>query len=336
MVKRTPSSWTMAALLMAAVVPSQASVTPFYDDIDTVLPNRVVDYGNRHPFDRNLQTVDEAGEAHQSLVYDANSVHEPIRIHFLTDLLEARRGESFDMDLKIDYILETALPEAATRWAQHLSVVPVQGSGIDVRSDTCYGAFGDFVPSQTVVDADLVVIVGGVDVFLQNGEEYAVCEERTLAVGSACELDQYDRPIVGFINFCLGFEAPDAGLRNYIQRAYSQWMRVSLSQDLTEPDPTDVTVHELAHVLAFSSWLFKYFRDDEGNPRTPRPFTNQEVMCADGKTAMARFPASSTLAGIAAPDGSMEYSITTYVPQLLVSTSRTPVSHIPTDRECDR
>jgi hypothetical protein len=46
-------------------------------------------------------------------------------------------------------------------------------------------------------DADLVVLV--------TGESGTLCETAaTLATARPCELDQYDRPVVGTINFCLG------------------------------------------------------------------------------------------------------------------------------------
>ncbi len=75
------------------------------------------------------------------------------------------------------------------------------------------------------------------------------CGSSTLAYASACYLDQKDRPIVGNVNFCLA------------NSAYSEW---------AESDIEKVVLHELIHVLGFSSFLYSFFRDESGLPRTPR------------------------------------------------------------------
>ncbi len=85
-------------------------------------------------------------------------------------------------------------------------------------------------------------------VSLQDSE---ACDERTLAYANPCYLDQYDRPIVGAINFCPQRTTPS-------------------SDPSTIGHDVDVATHELVHVLGFSSILFSFFRDEAGNPRTPR------------------------------------------------------------------
>ncbi|XP_011409337.2 PREDICTED: leishmanolysin-like peptidase [Amphimedon queenslandica] len=60
--------------------------------------------------------------------------------------------------------------------------------------------------------------------------------------------DEYDRPIAGYINFCSG------GI-------------TSASSDLFI---FTVAKHEVLHALGFSNGLFPWFRDENGNPRTPR------------------------------------------------------------------
>ena len=69
-----------------------------------------------------------------------------------------------------------------------------------------------------------------------------------LAFASACQMERNtDRPIAGYINFCPeALEGADSG---YV---------LSVAQ------------HEMFHALAFSSQLFPYWRDQEGQPRTPR------------------------------------------------------------------
>ena len=73
----------------------------------------------------------------------------------------------------------------------------------------------------------------------------------TLAYASYCQRASDDRPTIGRINFCPRMLPPsvtDAGFENLLYTA----------------------LHELTHVLVFSSSLFNYFRDDSGVERTPR------------------------------------------------------------------
>ena len=73
------------------------------------------------------------------------------------------------------------------------------------------------------------------------------CQPGVLAYATPCYLDQMDRPIVGNINFCI--DAPFSG---------------SIS------DQQKVALHEVLHVLGFSASLFSFYRDENGQPRTPR------------------------------------------------------------------
>ena len=92
-----------------------------------------------------------------------------------------------------------------------------------------------------VPDADLLIYVTAVST--------KSCSSSTLAYATACFLDQNDRPIVGSINFCLQSNAFSA---------------------LQTSDQQKVVLHETMHVLGFSSYLFSFFRDETGQPRTPR------------------------------------------------------------------
>eukprot|EP01137_Pigoraptor_chileana_P037188 Opistho-2@33885 len=70
-----------------------------------------------------------------------------------------------------------------------------------------------------------------------------------LAYAAPCRKDQLDRTVAGYINFC-----PDR-----------------LSADPNDWDDQVATaVHEMMHVLGFSSYGFAYFRDENGTPRTTR------------------------------------------------------------------
>jgi len=70
----------------------------------------------------------------------------------------------------------------------------------------------------------------------------------TLAFAGACQMESnMDRPIAGSINFC------------------PAWFT-----DTSNEFIFSVTKHEMLHALAFSRSLFPFWRDSEGNPRTPR------------------------------------------------------------------
>ena len=60
-------------------------------------------------------------------------------------------------------------------------------------------------------------------------------------------------------------------------------------------------VHELAHALGFSSDSLPYFRDEVGDPRTPREAdgsiaaANVRTFSCDGSTLTANVPSTSTV-----------------------------------------
>jgi leishmanolysin-like peptidase len=77
----------------------------------------------------------------------------------------------------------------------------------------------------------------------------------TLAFAASCRADQYDRPIVGYVNFC----------------------PVQIDETATEGSTswnTQLTtaIHEITHALGFSSSKFSYYRDhaNGGQPHTSR------------------------------------------------------------------
>ena len=92
-----------------------------------------------------------------------------------------------------------------------------------------------------VPNADLLIFVTAVNT--------SSCGSSTLAYASACQLDQNDRPIVGGINFCI---------------------QNNLFTTLQPATQREVLLHECIHVLGFSSYLFSFYRNENGQPRTPR------------------------------------------------------------------
>ncbi|XP_021362088.1 leishmanolysin homolog isoform X2 [Mizuhopecten yessoensis] len=93
-----------------------------------------------------------------------------------------------------------------------------------------------FPPGEGVPNADTVLYI--------TAKTTRTCYQRnnhiTLAYSGYCQLDQYDRPIAGYINFC-----------PYLIRA----------TNMTQEKVYMSVVHELFHALGFSKGLFDKFRD---------------------------------------------------------------------------
>jgi Leishmanolysin len=165
-----------------------------------------LDYGDNHPFRRHLQYERESIDyGINRTSAETNSNYNTIRFKFILEPILSELGNGFDD--KIQSIINNILPAVNKMWSQHLSVFPVQGK-IPVNNDTCFGIFEGIIPETTlngITDADLVVLVHGIDILTTpSGESIQFCEgTTTLAIAATCSLDQYDRPVIGFINFCL-------------------------------------------------------------------------------------------------------------------------------------
>ncbi|DBA01727.1 TPA: hypothetical protein N0F65_010137 [Lagenidium giganteum] len=110
-----------------------------------------------------------------------------------------------------------------------------------LSDDNCKGSKCNATPDGGVSDADVVIYVRAVNT--------TTCDGMVLAYASACQLDQYDRPTFGMVNFC-----PD--LIDPAPLAYETQLATAL--------------HEMTHALGFSSSLFAYMRNKDGTPRTLR------------------------------------------------------------------
>ena len=118
---------------------------------------------------------------------------------------------------------------------------------------------------------------------LVTAENTATCQASTSTLGyaSPCKYDQFDRPILGHINYC-----PLA------MATASSNIAVAAGK------------HELAHALGFTSGTFAYFRDPTTSPLAPRttrdaagtPPSSAKV-CADGNTRTVVTPNINTLIG---------------------------------------
>eukprot|EP00930_Biecheleria_cincta_P011665 TRINITY_DN11467_c0_g1_i1.p1 TRINITY_DN11467_c0_g1~~TRINITY_DN11467_c0_g1_i1.p1 ORF type:complete len:1128 (-),score=147.38 TRINITY_DN11467_c0_g1_i1:57-3440(-) len=218
---------------------------------------------------RNLAGAD--GRALQSA-----TAWEPIRV--VIDSSELRQQVTAS---QLSYLQDDVL-QAAVRWfalavrvkpvagalkyKQHCSLVSTSGGQcVRVSSDfqrcgtatiprehfadqefCTRGAMGGCQTSQGgagIENADLGIYVTAVD--------STSCQGGTVAFASACRQGEDDRPVAGVLNFCPGHVVKMLALRRW-------------HQDVA------VAVHELFHIMGFSSTLFAFFRDDSGHPLTSR------------------------------------------------------------------
>ena len=137
-------------------------------------------------------------------------------------------------------------------------------------------AAGNGIPNK-----DYVILVEAVDTTECKASVDANGNQLTLGYAAPCKYDQFDRPILGSLNFC-----PLA--------------IASASSDVA----LATAKHELAHALGFTAGTIPYFRDplsENSAPRTTRGAdgkpAEQANTCADGNTVTLATPASTTLNG---------------------------------------
>lgn len=214
-----------------------------------------------HPYAsrRGLSIADSSGEAS----------FQPIRVVFETSRLDAVPESEL-----VSWIRSNALVQVSKYWGEALSVHPIQGNLILAAHQLSQGRFCGLpewgeVPSHHfttgVPNADLLIYVSAVD-------DARFCSRTTLATAMLCNVDQFDRPIGGAINLCPSL------------------------MDMDERTAFQVILHEITHVLGFSSWAFSFFWDPlSGLPRTTRPLVLEPVTCVDGSTRTIAMPSSTTL-----------------------------------------
>ena len=128
---------------------------------------------------------------------------------------------------------------------------------------------------EGIANSDYVILVQAVDT------ETCRSSTQTLGYAHACRFDQYDRPIMGFINFCPG---------------------AMHGKSLGTASVT--AAHELAHALGFSSYTWARMRKEDG--RTPRTLRDKDgkplivpgITCANGqKMDDQRYPSGTLQSG---------------------------------------
>eukprot|EP00587_Corethron_hystrix_P002943 CAMPEP_0113302822 /NCGR_PEP_ID=MMETSP0010_2-20120614/3491_1 /TAXON_ID=216773 ORGANISM="Corethron hystrix, Strain 308" /NCGR_SAMPLE_ID=MMETSP0010_2 /ASSEMBLY_ACC=CAM_ASM_000155 /LENGTH=706 /DNA_ID=CAMNT_0000156709 /DNA_START=71 /DNA_END=2191 /DNA_ORIENTATION=- /assembly_acc=CAM_ASM_000155 len=240
-------------------------------------PNAPPIFYVNHPFERYLNNRSRNLEGNVVASEDVDLIvdpFQPLRIHVHTSsLLKVGAQNNALYRKRIDFLVNSVLPATKRRWSEALRVVPVQGA---LRLlGWCPETPSKHI-HEGVTGADLILYVNG------NGK---YCQQGTLAYASACELDQYDRPIAGSITFCL--DTIDLGENNWVSQ-------------ITLETTVETAVHEVAHILAFSDLLMPYFRKPEnGEPLTPRYIDGTPVesirTCIDGTTKYGHLPSDRTV-----------------------------------------
>jgi len=127
-----------------------------------------------------------------------------------------------------------------------------QGTAID------YGSNHFLCEECTTEDAGEGAVGYDLYVFVTIADT-ASCGAATQAYAGSCVQDQCDRPIFGYINFCLS------------KLAEGESMMVATA------------IHEFAHILGFSSSLFRYFRHVDGSPKIPRDAQDDSIVQGEVK-----------------------------------------------------
>lgn len=274
-----------------------------------------IDYHDDHPFHpHNRELQEEFGFVPSQVEYAPNATSAPIRIKFITEPLESLRGQDAATDAKINAIINDVLPQVRQTWANHLNVFPASGSIPVNQEEVCFGAFNGLIPSELemngVEDADLVVLVSGKDVLTSPEGSLPVCVGTTLAIALPCQLDQFDRPVIGLMNICLP-NMPDDDDDTSSSPAEEKTVGELLIPAPQVAETVLTAIHEVGHILGVGAFLYALFRSPTGEPLTPRPFQPREVLCVDGTAQNIVFPSENTLQLGEKTNGGIYYDIVT-------------------------
>lgn len=276
----------------------KSQYSQYLASIDRVAPERPKDappinYGGKHPFennelndnafDRNLRRglqkdsdyFDGDGEISEDVNYNSSDPYEPIRIKF--DIEEVLKVTE-DGDERVERLIDV-LNEVDMFWSNLLSVIPVEGELVVVGGSSISERCPD---DKSVKDSDLLIVVTA---------NIACSVEGVLASAVSCERDQFDRPVIGSIDFCL----------DEIETSTRSTKRTR-----------DVAIHEIGHVLGFNSYSISFFRNPEtGEALTSRPLQVKQAKCVNGQEMSVYVPGENTLRLVEKDDGSRQYIVVT-------------------------
>ena len=186
-----------------------------------------------------------------------------------------------------DYVCyKTYDPERCSNLDSNSVVIPSEW--LNVYSEVCTECYADGScsgcadqptagPGDGLVDTDFALLVT-----IANTDICSEASGRTLGYAYTCRWDQWDRPILGYMNLCPG----------------------AMSLDSVSDELKLLTMkHELAHSLGFNARGFAHMRERDGKtPRTPREgggltgsVPQTQIKCHDGNQYLVRAPGSSTL-----------------------------------------
>jgi len=274
-------SYSLVFLLVVRSAASAASSPAVFSDAVERGPSMLRPLPHQHV---EYPTTSEGGITRRELQADQDEVtYAPIRIVFDTRLIEERRGEEDFIDSQIDSILQDILPAATKLWSDHLSVVPTL-SGITVERQKSCNANNNLPEEDgdeiTFPDADLVILVAG--------DQASRCpsRERLLAYANICALDdRLDRPVVGRIDFCLGNRTQILSTELngiYLKDVYAPRTGAIFREEHLQLNFTLITAHEISHILGFAYVSYGYFRDENGEPRSPRDSNGDPNITSSG------------------------------------------------------
>ena len=217
-----------------------------------------VDYPLNHPFYNTTSEI---------------PTYEPIRILTETSQIQTLdRNNINKMDrIKINMLLNDTLPNMIKTWEHFIKVIPIQNPMNVMRQGIC----DNQVPVSSILNyyngnitTDFLAFIH-VDI---NCQGYG-----TLAYSHPCQLDQFDRPIIGRMVFCL----------DSIELQNEQETRGIL---------LDTAIHEMGHLLGIHSQLMPYYRNSTtGIPLTQRPFSLSNATCVDGITRNVIAPSDKVI-----------------------------------------
>jgi leishmanolysin-like peptidase len=124
-----------------------------------------------------------------------------------------------------------------------------------------------------------------------------------LAFATPCQLEkEYDRPVAGWANVCVN-RAFNDGLMNL----------------------RSILIHEISHALVFSSVLYAFYRDANGNPRSarrpdglPKNYVRSKLAFTPDETTIAKKEVRRTTF----PNGTFSYKVDMFVTPALMNEGR--------------
>ncbi|KAL7542508.1 hypothetical protein ACHAWF_007188 [Thalassiosira exigua] len=224
--------------------------------------------------------------------------YQPLRIHFDTTDLDRWSFQSTQYAQRIEYLKTYVLPQMARTWSSALSVIPVVGN-LKIDYNMC--PFADPLASPSfqngVPNTDLVIFVTA------NTDFCSQSSTKVLASAFSCFWDQFERPIAGTIDFCLGEIELEENRPVVIGMKYQKGeLAPSPDSAVLSPESdkalklaVSTAVHEIAHVLGItSSDMLFYYDSTTGLPRTPEP-QEKEILCMTGERKRMWVPDDTTL-----------------------------------------